>query len=456
MPIPSRYLQTNRIGFHYFPDSLHYREDDLSFWIPRLKSLNCSWLTLCAPQDRAVPEHFLTGLIRQNITPILQLALPTDPLPNVETLKILIESYAKWGVRFAVIFDKPNNRSSWLASTWSRSDLVERFLDRFIPVADILVANEMSPIFPPLNPGGDYWDTSFLRYSLIGLERRGAERILDELVIGAYASAGNLPLSWGRGGPERWPNARPYFTPDDCQDHRGFCIFEWYLSISEVTIGKRCPMILFGLQSSISSREMDNKNLNQDVQRTLAMAESLFLRESLVKDSISALREQDEICPLPDEIIAGNFWLLCAEEESPYSREAWFSANGEADQRAVALERLLYRSNGNSQKIYRSTRQDNPFVIDHYLLLPSSSWGIAEYYLNLARPLIRREMPAIGFSIDEARHARVITVFGDSHSFPDSLLDDLRRAGSLVRRIEPDGINVASILGDHKMEVLDD
>ncbi len=456
MPIPSRYLKTNRIGFHYFPDSEHFREDDLALWIPRLKSLDCSWLTLFAPCERAIPENFITCLISHDITPILHLILPYDPPPDAESIKVLIESYSKWGVRFAVIFDQPNNRSSWLASAWSRSDLVERFLDRFIPIADISLANGITPIFPPLSPGGDYWDTSFLRYSLLGLQRRKSERILDELVIGAYARARDKSLEWGRGGPERWPNAKPYFTPDGSQDHRGFCIFEWYLSISESTVGMRLPMILFGLQSSFSAPETVKEITNEDIQATLAMAECLLQRESRAMISNPASAKNNSINPLPEEIIAGNFWLLSTDAKSPYAQDAWFSPNGDGSVRAVAFEKLLHGLKSNFSKYSSHHRQADSFVIEHYLLLPSSSWGITEYYLNLARPLIRREMPVIGFSIDEARYARTITVFGDAYYFPDALLDDLRQAGSLVRRVEPDGINVASIFGDHKTEAFND
>lgn len=448
--------QPTRIGFHYFPDTQHYREDDLFFWLPRLKNLNCSWLTVIAPQARAIPENFLTGLINHGITPILQFDIPIDPPTQTETLKILIDSYAKWGINFAVIFDQPNDRAVWPSTTWSRSDLVESFLDRFVPIADLLLAHEIYPIFPPLTPGGDYWDTSFLRLSLQGLDRRGCEKILDKLVIGAYARAGNLPLSWGHGGPERWPEARPYFTPEGYQDHRGFHIFEWYLSISEATIGKRCPMILFGLNSSTASSGSIKIMRDLDVQRTLAMAEALLYQGSRTKNSSFIPSDQNDIYPLPEEVIAGNFWLLSAEADSPHSHEAWFSPDGESDERALALERLFQGAEGHFHTTATLKSSEIPFPIEHYFLLPSLSWGLTEYYLNLARPLIRREMPTIGFSIDEARHARSVTVFGSSQHFSESLLEDLRQAGRLVRRIDPDGINIASIISDHKMEAFDD
>ena len=32
---------SNRIGLHYFPDTQHYREADIQFWLPRLTGLFC-------------------------------------------------------------------------------------------------------------------------------------------------------------------------------------------------------------------------------------------------------------------------------------------------------------------------------------------------------------------------------------------------------------------------------
>jgi len=35
---------TNRIGFHYYPDTFHYREKDLQTWLPELQGLGAGWL----------------------------------------------------------------------------------------------------------------------------------------------------------------------------------------------------------------------------------------------------------------------------------------------------------------------------------------------------------------------------------------------------------------------------
>ena len=47
-----------------------------------------------------------------------------------------------------------------------QQDLVERFIDRFLPLAALVVHLGMIPLFPPLQPGGDYWDLTFLKQAL--------------------------------------------------------------------------------------------------------------------------------------------------------------------------------------------------------------------------------------------------------------------------------------------------
>ena len=211
----------NRIGFHYFQDTQHYRQSDLDTWLPELNAMKTNWLVLKAPSDRAIPEHFLRGLLDAGIKPVLHFDFPPDHLPPKEDLSLLFNVYSKWGVQYITLFNKPNLRASWQTTNWAKTDLVERFLDNFLPKAKICVNAGLIPIFPPLEPGGDYWDTAFLRASLRGIKRRGYKYLLDMLVIGAVARTQGHSLDWGVGGPERWPEAHPYFTPQDEEDQRG-------------------------------------------------------------------------------------------------------------------------------------------------------------------------------------------------------------------------------------------
>ncbi|MDD5370604.1 MAG: hypothetical protein PHQ40_16100, partial [Anaerolineaceae bacterium] len=91
-----------RIGFHYYPDTLHYRESDLHAWLPELQCLGATWLTLCAPLDRAIPEYFLEGLLHAGIEPILHFSGKPEDAVSIPEMKIFLDSYAKWGVHYVV------------------------------------------------------------------------------------------------------------------------------------------------------------------------------------------------------------------------------------------------------------------------------------------------------------------------------------------------------------------
>jgi len=53
----------SRLGLHYFPDTIHYRQSDLQTWLPELRQLNVQWLVLRSETNRAIPETFLDGLL---------------------------------------------------------------------------------------------------------------------------------------------------------------------------------------------------------------------------------------------------------------------------------------------------------------------------------------------------------------------------------------------------------
>jgi len=207
-----------KVGFHYWLDSDHYSEKDLNLWLPRLKSLGASWVVLPAPTCRAIPEHFITTLKREKITPVLHFQLNSEKLPAVEEMMLLFETYQKWGVKYTILFDRPYipvikvmglggggsnavDRMIHFGLSWAQSDLTERFLDGFLPLAEAAVMVGLVPVFPPLEPGGDYWDTIFLRGSLDGIKRRASAPLLERLILSAYAPLNENPLSWGGGGP---------------------------------------------------------------------------------------------------------------------------------------------------------------------------------------------------------------------------------------------------------------
>ncbi len=84
----------SQIGYHYYPDDLHYTNADLSVWLPILRSLGARWLTLKASCDRAVPENFLKSLMENGITPVIR--LPIKIGTPLEVYNDLLAQYARW------------------------------------------------------------------------------------------------------------------------------------------------------------------------------------------------------------------------------------------------------------------------------------------------------------------------------------------------------------------------
>lgn len=438
-------LLSSRIGFHYYLDTLHYQESDLRTWIPELHALGASWLTLLAPANRAIPESFLTGLIENNIEPILFFQIPTYPPPDFDTLRLLFKAYSEWGVKYITVFDRPNTRTAWSGNGWAQLDLVERFLDIYIPLANQIVLAGMQPVFPPLEPGGDYWDTAFLRAALQGIQRRGHDQIIEQLALSAYVMFGDKPLNWGAGGPERWPGARPYYTPPDQQDQRGFYIFDWYLTLTEAVLSKTLPIILFG----VGRPSPDHPALDEE-EHTRNHLTITQLLANTQEDTHPIDTEVGPLDPIPEQIIACNFWLLAANEDSPAEDYAWYKNDGYTLPIASALHQwVAARPEFSTPAGQSASPMPHPLIgqaISHYLLLPSYEWGIAEWHLDVIRPFVIRHRPTIGFSLEEARHSERVTVIGGQGSFPEDDLDRLRAAGCTVERISGDGTSIATQL----------
>jgi len=414
----------NRIGFHYFPDTDHYRHDDLETWLPELAALRTKWLVTTASSESAIPEFFLRGLIEANIEPILHFHLSPDNLPPLEDLSVLFKVYAKWGVRYITLFNKPNLRSQWHTTDWTQTDLVERFLDVYLPIAENCVKTGLKPIFPPLEPGGDYWDTAFLRASMEGIKRRGYNYLLDRLIIGAIAFCGKKSINWGSGGPERWPKTRPYYTPEDSEDQIGFRTYEWYNTQVQSVLIKPLPIFLFQVGSVF---DPENNYLHHT-------EKNLKIAKLLDGKPIS------DVNPIPENIIGSAFWLLSATKDSPNNSQAWIRENGENLPIVQALSEWIVNDQAN-----KYFKNNNLRSISHYLLLPSYDGKISDTHIDRLRPFIKKYKPTIGFSIKEATQARRVTVIGGENSFPEGKINHLRNSGCIVQLLDENGIDIASL-----------
>jgi hypothetical protein len=453
-PFPPR---KTRLGFHYYPDTLHYCESDLQHWLPELRAMGASWLVVQSSVDRAIPEHFLRGLIEAGIEPIIRfetsLSRPVEPA----VVSPLLQAYAHWGVNGIVWFDRPNARRSWEASEWAQQDLVERFLDRYLPLANATIQAGLAPILPPLEPGGSYWDTAFLRTALESLRRRKQTAVLHRLVLSAYAWTHQRPLNWGAGGPDRWPAARPYIPRDGEEDQCSFRIFDWYNAIAEAVLDRPRPIILFAGGSDSDPYQRSQASIEPQAHNQTCLTIAKLLNDETVRDPNNPLVTLD---PIPPEVISCSFWLLTADIDSQHQSQTWYLDRESrlpivnklkiwnAEEKSLEKENRYHAALKGLDAASQYAGNGNNHPIRHYLLLPTYEFGVADWHLNIIRPYIKKHRPTVGFSLTEAALASRVTVVGNAAAVPDEVLDSLRQTGSLVERINGDGTSIATNIAE--------
>jgi hypothetical protein len=445
-PLP---FNNHRTGINYFQDISHFRQSDLQTWLPILQSLDVSWVTLTSPLQYAIPEYFLEALKAKNIEPVILFHGNSNQFSTKQDLQLLLESYSKWGVNYISFFEQPNQKSTWPPSEWAQENLVDRFLDLYIPIANYAVNLGLFPIFPALQPGGDYWDLVFLQSSLRGLIKRKEIDLLNRLVFGAYAFPPTESLDWGCGGPSRWTGAKPYHTPADQQDHKGLYIFEWYSSIIKAELGEKRPIFVQRTGSLLDSPKgvpTEKISTARHTNNNLELYSKFYIFPG-----------QEPILFAP-EVMAACFWLLSASKGENEATQAWFQSNREYLPVVDAIRgwlgskkipsHLVAPTSPDEKSISIEPQSPDPSgthykAIQHYLLLPSYGWGVADWDLDSVMPFIHQEKPAIGFSPMEAKHAKIVTVFEPKKGYWDKQISDFCKAGCQVQRLSVDGTIIA-------------
>ena len=292
------------------------------------------------------------------------------------------------------------------------------------------------------------------------LVRRGKLSLVQASAIGVYAWVHGRALDWGAGGPERWPAAQPYYTPADSQDQIGFRIFDWYQAIILAETGQSLPLMLLRCGS-----RMEIPSTIQNQATTLRRhAETILFIAQIIADQVEKaaalpvlstgkiLREDKQVDDqVFSNILCANFWLLTAEQNSEFLTDAWYRPDGSRLPVVNAFKGWTARRkqlNGSENKnVSRQLADFDPAAIshpiDHYLLLPIYSWGVADWDLEAIRPFIQQYHPTVGFSVYEARLAHHVTIFGEAEKISQDSLTILRMAGCQIDRISQDGTLLA-------------
>lgn len=427
----------NRLGFHYFPDALHYTQKDTNIWLPVLEEMGIGWLILHSPLARAIPEDFIRSFSSKKINLVVDFNHPLDQDVDWDGLATLIRAYGIWGVRYALFDRYANMRESWGNSLWGNPALVRDYADRFIHFSQIALDNTIRPILGPLVPGGDYWDMAFLSTSLTRIRDSAPDLVKNNLTLSAFAWDYSRSLDWGAGGPAIWAQAASYKHPDeDNQNQQGFRSYEWVDHAARMVYGRSFPTLLLEAGIPINPAYSDNTPIVPDMGKQLAIYG--LLRGQNVFENLS---EDRLLAAIPPQVIAGNFYVLSSSEEKVSSLQ-WFQEDGQRQPPAQAIYvREGFLDLPSAQK---KTEQEeisvHEFIYRRYVLIAKALQASLDQIFKALEGFMESHKPMVGFSEREAVKAAIITVISPDGTLEQQILEKLKKNGSLVNIIRPEEI----------------
>jgi hypothetical protein len=427
----------NRLGFHFYPDADHYSQKHLNLWLPILQQMKLGWLVLYSPLTHAIPEDFIRPLVDAGIKVIVDFQHPLSQDPDWPAIEILLTAYGKWGVSYALLDRNANMRDSWGNSRWGDPDLINTYAQLFLKFANIALDNSIHPVLGPLVPGGDYWDTAFLKILLAKIADSATAAIRNNLTLSTYGWTYNRSLDWGTGGPAAWPAANPYQNPDEAsQNHQGFRAYEWVHAAAHAVFSRSLSLMLFeaGISSRIGAYDFETPELSDQMSIVgLINGRNVYSREN----------PNRLLSSLPSYIKSANFFVLSSNNPDHESLR-WFQEDGLRLQPAQAfyVREGLLDLVSTDENLEPITHQDETpeFKYHRYFLISQDLLHSTAGILESLQPLIEKDKPMVGFSTEEACQAAAITyITTDSETDPD-LMGILKSRGSLISVIHPQEI----------------
>ena len=335
-------------------------------------------------------------------------------------------------------------RSSWSAEDWIKPGLVSRFVRRYADYATACVREKIIPLFPLLEPGGDYWDLAFLKSSIKQIRKEFSESLLANLVFTASAGLNRHPLEWNAGGPSAYPPAVPY--TNDLVDHRGFYLFRWYEEILKKEIGKTVPLLLMnaGLwDASAGIFDVVTKESRQQYLNILNILQDVTVRND---SSIPSYVLSCCIYKLPstESLSASVSTGKSVSEQLLYGAEnGKKSASGESKrgffpnlkiskiikiplQVGTNLATLLKRA---GEYLFQGGR------LKEYFLLPEVNSLFTEEQLNTIRQYIKMHKCVSGNDLNEALASKNVIMIDDQALYPAYMLRQLQDRGCAVHTV---------------------
>jgi hypothetical protein len=426
------YHLPNRFGFYYFPDYLHYAGKDIHCWLPVLKEINAQWLVIPSPANRAIPEDFIRELSASGINLVVDFNFPLSAEIEWHDLELLISSYGKWGAKYSILNQHPNQQMSWDKSQWGNPDLINSVVSQFIQFGRICLENGIRPIFPLLTPGGDYWDLAFLKIALSQLKNDAPMVVKNNFILSAAAWDWGKPLDWGTGGKESWPNVKPYKLPKESQNQLGFRTYEWYLPIAREVFGKTIPTLL--LQAGVANNPRDPESKIQSTEINNLLAINRLLKGENVYDELD---ESHLFLPISSDVIGCCFYLLSSDSPNPLPCQ-WYTSEG---LRLPPAQALVISDQRNQEKNVLTEPEPSQtqanFQYNRYILIDQGLRPETPKLLELLHPYIEKFRPMIGFSVEEAKKSAFILIISSANGSEPPDFEFIKSNGSIVKMLRP-------------------
>ena len=438
--------KSKKLGFHYYKDAGHFDDPSLDYWLPKLQAAGTSWLVVYAPENSEIPENFIQRLRDVRIEPIVVLNYSISEPPSIQIFQQRMAYFHSVGIHMVQFFNRPNMRSSWNAEDWIKPGLVSRFVRRYADYATACVREKVIPLFPMLEPGGDYWDLAFLQSSIKQIRKEFSDSLLSNLVFTASAGLNRHPLSWNEGGPSAYPPAAPY--SDGQVDHRGFYLFRWYEEILKKEFGKSVPLLLmnaglwdpstgiFDVVTKESKQQYLNiLNLLQDVTVRPDNAIPSYILSCCVyklptAESLSA--SVPAAAGSVSENLFGKDLKNGSAEGLPFHKkipEAFRSFNSKFVGSIKQIGTNIATTYKYAARLFQGGR------LKEYFLLPEVNSLFTEEQLNTIRQYIKMHKCSSGNDLNEALASKNVIMIDDQALYPAYMLRQLQDRGCAVHTV---------------------
>ena len=439
--------KSKKLGFHYYKDAGHFDDPSLDYWLPKLQAAGTSWLIIYAPDLAEIPENFINRLRNVRIEPVVVLNYSISEPPSLQLFRQRMAYYHSIGIHMVQFFNRPNMRQFWNAEDWVKPGLVTRFIRRYADYAAACIQEKVIPLFPLLEPGGDYWDLAFLRSSIKQIRKEYSEVLLSNLVFSASGCLYQHPLSWNEAGPAGYPPSAPY--TEGTVDHRGFYLYQWYQEILKKEIGKNVPMLVMNAGMwepgagvfDVVSRESKQQYLNilnllQDVTpksdgKVPPYVLSCCIYKLPSTESLSAA--------VPAGKNAADLFSKSVRKDETETR-ASFKERFRKFFKAVIPELFISiaRNIGtNLALIFKYARKYlfQGGSLGEYFLLPEVNSLFTEEQMNTIRQYIKLHKCASGNDLNEALASKNVIMIDDQALYPAYMLRQLRDRGCAVHTV---------------------